>query len=166
MLSLKRELKIRLKDAKRVAILGIGSALRGDDALGLVLIEELKKSSRKTKLRLPFKLISCGSVPENYTGEIKKFKPSHILIIDAASMGRRPGRVSILNPERESLNVSFSTHHLPVKMLIDYLVYSLNCEVIPIIIQPKTIEFALPLSEEAGKAVREVSALIVEALKE
>lgn len=166
MFSLKRQLKKSLNGATRVAILGIGSPLRGDDALGLAIIEELKKSLRKQKKRMPLKLFVCGVTPENYTGEIKKFKPSHILIIDAAGMGRRPGMVSILDPERESFNVSFSTHCLPVKMLINYLVYSLNCQVIPIIIQPKSIEFALNLSRETESAIRGVSASIVEALKE
>ncbi len=73
--------------------------------------------------------------------------------------------MSILASDRENSNVSFSTHRLPVKMLIDYLVYSLNCLVIPIIIQPKSIEFVLPLYREAGMAVRKVSASIVEVLK-
>ena len=41
--NLKTILKKKLKDAKKIAVLGIGSALRSDDAAGLLVAEELKK---------------------------------------------------------------------------------------------------------------------------
>ncbi len=162
MLPLKRELKIRLKGAKRVAILGIGSPLRGDDALGLVIIKELKKSLSKQKKRMPLKLFSCGITPENYTGEIKKFKPSHILIVDAIDMGKVEGRINIIDARKKSANVSFSTHGLPIKMLMDYLTQSLGCRIVSIGIQPKSIEFGLSISSKVNKAIKKISNLIIE----
>jgi hydrogenase 3 maturation protease len=164
MLPLKRELKIRLKGAGRVAILGIGSTLRGDDVLGLAIIEELKKVLRRVKLRLPLKLFSCGLAPENYTGEIKKFKPTHILIVDATDAGKEAGRISIIDAKKKSANASFSTHSLPIKMLIDYLTHSLDCRIVCIGIQPKSIEFGSPLSGKVNKAIKHASTLIIENL--
>jgi hydrogenase 3 maturation protease len=160
MLSLKRELKIRLKGAKRVAILGIGSPLRGDDALGLVLIEELKALLRKVKLPMPLKLFSCGVTPENYTGEIKKFKPGHIIIVDALDMNKEAGSISIIDAKKESVNVSFSTHALPIRIFTDYLSHYLDCRIIFIGIQAKTVEFGAHLSYEANKSVKQVTRLI------
>ena len=162
MLSLKRKLKNSLKSAKRVAILGIGSPLRGDDALGPVLIEELKKSLKKTKSRIPLKLFSCGVTPESYTGEIKRFKPSLILIVDAVDMGKAAGQISIIDAGSQSANVSFSTHGLPLKMLIDYLNLSLGCSIVTIGIQPKSITFGLPISVKVDKAIKNISSLIIE----
>lgn len=162
MLYLKRELKKSLKGAKRVAILGIGSPLRGDDALGLVLIEELKKSLRKVKKRLPLKLFSCGVTPENYTGEIKRFKPSLILIVDALDMAKEAGKISIIDAKKKSANVSFSTHGMPLKMLIDYLIQSLGCRIVAIGIQPESIEFGLSISNKVNKAIKKISNLIIE----
>jgi hydrogenase 3 maturation protease len=162
MLSPKRKLKNSLKGAKRIAVLGIGSPLRGDDALGLALIEKLKKSLKKTKSRIPVKLFSCGVIPESYTGEIKKFKPSLILIIDALDLGKVAGEISIIDTKSQSANVSFSTHGLPLKMLIDYLSQSLGCKIVPLGIQPKSIIFGSPISAKVAKAVKDISSLIIE----
>lgn len=160
MLALKRKLRIQLKDAKRLAILGIGSPLRGDDALGLVIIEELKKFLRKQKKHLPLKLLDCGVTPENYTGEIKRFKPSHILIVDALDTGKVAGKISIIAAQKKSANTSFSTHHLPLGIFTDYLSHYLDCRIIFIGIQAKTIELGADLSSEANKSVKQVTRLI------
>lgn len=158
---LKKELKKRLKGVERVAILGIGSPLRGDDALGLVLIKELRKGFRKVEKITPLKLFSCGTTPENYTGEIKRFNPTHIIIVDAADMGKEAGTIDIIDTEKGSVNISFSTHSLPMKMYIDYLSHYLDCHIICIGIQPETVELGSPLSSKASKAVKRVSDLII-----
>jgi hydrogenase 3 maturation protease len=208
MLSLKKELKIRLRGARRVAILGIGSPLRGDDALGLFFIKELKllfnplrsqqaASGRKpprvrggftkTTKPVPLKLFSCGTTPESCTGEIKKFKPSHIIIVDAFDMGKEVGSISIIDAKKksangsaslamslkcsQSANVSFSTHAMPLKILVDYLSHYLNPEIIFIGIQAKNTEF-LPvgrqvgakLSYEVNKSVKQIAHSIKESL--
>ena len=79
--NLEKFLKNRLKEASRVAILAIGSEFRGDDAAGLLVAENLKKllkvSSRK------FKVFIGATAPENLTGDIKRFNPSHILLVDS-----------------------------------------------------------------------------------
>jgi hydrogenase 3 maturation protease len=167
MLSPKRELKIRLKGAKRVAVLGVGSLLCGDDALGLVLIEETRKSLKGVKRCVPLKLFSCGATPENYTGEVKKFRPSHILIVDALDMGETAGKIVLTEAGGKSANVSFSTHALPMKVLANYLIRSLGCRIICIGIQPKTIGFSCAarapfLSDKVHKSVKRVSGLIIE----
>ena len=164
MLPLKKELRVRFKGAKRAAILGIGSPLRGDDALGLVLIEELRKSLKGAKRRIRVKLFSCQTAPENFTGEIKKFKPDIILIIDALDMGKKAGRMSALDAKAKSVNVSFSTHGLPIKMFIDYLHHALSCRVITIGIQPKSLEFGAVLSKDVKKSIGKLSTLLKEIL--
>ncbi len=178
MFSLRKELKEKLKGSRRTAILGIGSYLRGDDALGLVFIEEIRKSLKKQKNRIPLKLFSCGTTPESFTGEIKKFKPDLILITDAMDMAKNPGTISAFEAKKNSANVSFSTHGLPIKILIDYLIQSLNCKIICIGIQPESLELTphlikpysskqgagpgLALSPGVSKAIKEISAFIAE----
>jgi len=111
---------------------------------------------------MPLKLFSCGVTPENYTGEIKRFKPSHILIVDALDMAKEAGEISIIDAKKKSVNVSFSTHGLPIKMLMDYLTQSLGCRIVSIGIQPESIEFGLPVSDKAAKAIKNISHLIIE----
>jgi hydrogenase 3 maturation protease len=164
MLSLKRELKKNLDGAKRVAVLGIGSSLRGDDALGLAFIAELKASLKKERSRIPLKLFSCGVVPENYTGAVKRFKPSLIIIVDALDMAEEPGRISLIDGKKKSSNVSFSTHGLPLNLLIDYLTRSLDCRIISFGIQPESVEFGSSLSKKVNRSVKKLSRLIMENL--
>src|SRR5574342_1091615 len=58
------ELRARL-EGKRVLILGVGNRLRGDDAVGPLLVEHLQG-----KVDIP--LIDAGEVPENYLGPIEE----------------------------------------------------------------------------------------------
>jgi hydrogenase 3 maturation protease len=161
----KAQLKKQLKGAQRLAILGIGSALRGDDALGLKIVAQLKKESISVKRPLSIKLFSCATTPENSTGEIRQFNPTHIIIVDALYIGKRPGSLSLVDLRQASFNVSFSTHGLPLKMLARYLARSLSCRVLCIGVEPKSLEFNAALSKEAERAVKKVCALIKGVLK-
>lgn len=156
----KRELAARLKGARRLAIVGIGSSVRGDDAAGLRVIERLRATLRKTKQPLPIKLFSCATTPENHTGEIKKFNPSHIIIVDAADMGKAAGSLRLIEPQVEKANVSFSTHSLSIELLVNYLSHFLDCQILIMGIQPTSVEFGAPLSAAVGKAVTGAARLI------
>ncbi len=140
--------------------MGIGSELRADDAAGLsvaVRMEKILKDNPNIKAY-------CGGVnPENLTGEIKKFNPSHIIIIDSADFGEKPGEVKIIQ-QQDIRGASFSTHQLPLKFLIDYLKESLACEIVLIGIQPKTISFGEMPSEEIALAIDMLSKMLKELL--
>lgn len=163
---LKKELQSRLKGARKVAILGIGSPLRGDDAAGPLFIKELDSAIKGAKVALPVKLFSCETAPENYTGDIRKFGPTHIIIVDAVDMGKEAGRADIVDLEKRNEQVSFSTHRLPISMFIEYLKQYLNCRVIMIGIQPKSIDFSAPLSGEVREAVKQVSSSVLGGLNQ
>ena len=155
---LKKTLKTRLEDASRIAVLGIGSDLRGDDAAGMIAAEKIKKffkTSRRIKVYLG------GTAPENLTGEIKRFKPTHLLIIDTADMKEKPGTILFLDPEIIGEGVTFTTHKLPAKVLVQYFQSSFPCKVIFIGIQPKAIDFGKAVS----KAVESASSAVAKAFK-
>lgn len=160
MANLKTILKQKLKDAKRIVVLGIGSELRADDAAGLIVAEELKKIKN-----LKLKVFLGSTAPENFTGEIIKFKPTHILIVDSVDTDQKPGFILLINPE-EVGGVSFSTHMLPVKMMVDYLLASLECEIIIIGIQPKILLFGETISKEVKKSTKQISNVIQQILQE
>ncbi len=163
MLSLKRELKIRLKGAKRVAILGIGSQLRSDDAAGIVIARKLQVYIKKMKIKA-LKVFLGETAPENLTGEIKKFDPTHLIIIDAIDFQKKAGAISIVDTRREK-GVSFSTHRMPLKIMKDYLYKSIACDMIIIGIQPESMEFCGGLSPKIQESVRVASEEIREVLK-
>jgi len=157
--SLTQELKNRLKKAKKIAVLGIGSELRADDAAGMLVAQGVRQGRK-------LKSFFGETAPENLTGEIKRFKPTHIIIVDTADIKQKPGTVLLLDSKDVGSGVSFSTHKLPAKILMDYFVQSLKCSVVLIGIQPKTLKFGEAVSKEVKDTVKEISSAIKEAAKQ
>jgi hydrogenase maturation protease HycI len=156
MLKLKNHLQKKLQKASKIALLGIGSELRGDDVAGLLVAETLKKRIRKPH---KFKAFFGATAPENITGEIREFGPSHLIMVDAAEIKGKAGTVKIIG-EEEIGGISFSTHTLPTKILVDYFKQSIGCKVIIIGIKPKSTKFGAPVSKEVKKTARELAAAI------
>ena len=68
-------------------IMCIGNREGGDDAIGPYIADKLKDSD--------INVIDCGTVPENYTGIVKKYNPDKLVIIDAADIGLKSGEFRI-----------------------------------------------------------------------
>jgi hydrogenase 3 maturation protease len=174
--SLRTAVRRKLKDARRVAVLAIGSSLRGDDAAGLQAAEQLRRVTTGTRVkaarsalrtRRPTLRIFLGeTAPENLTGEIKKFRPTHLVILDAADAARkRPGSITLVQHERLRGGSSISTHNMPVNVLVQYLQQSVPCKVLILGIQPKSREYGRPLSAPVKKAARRAAAALAAALR-
>ena len=159
MQNLTTELKDRLKGAKRVAVLGVGSEFRGDDAAGMLVAQAILKKTKKLKVFLG------ATAPENLTGEIRKYKPSHIVIVDTADMKETPGTILLLKPEELSKDITFSTHKMPAEVLIEYFIKSMGCAVTFIGIQPSTIKFGVKPSKNVIASSKEVASAIIAAVK-
>ena len=162
--SLRKTLRATLNSsvvgAKKLAVLCIGSELRGDDGAGVLVAERLQKSLANSRKRPPVKIFAGFTAPENLTGEIKRYKPSHVIIVDTADFKEAPGTVVVLDPGDVGSGVSFSTHKMPAKILVDYLQKSLACDVTIIGIQPKNIDFGEALSKIVAGAAKEVAGAI------
>jgi hydrogenase 3 maturation protease len=143
-----------------VVVLGVGSELRGDDVAGIIAASVIEKRTSGNK---DIKVLFGTTAPENYTGEIKKHLPTHIIIIDAAELGKKPGEVGIIE-EADIGGVSFSTHMLPTRMVIDYLRMFLSSEIITVGIQPERLEFDSKPTETVRKAAEALGEFISESL--
>ena len=154
---LKKSLKAKFKNEERVALLGVGSELRADDAAGMLVAKKLKEKCGNKRAR--FKVFFGETAPENLTGEIRKYKPDLLLIIDCANLGKKPGAISVLSSEQIA-GMSFSTHTLPLNMMVLYLLDSIKCDVAIIGIQPKSLEFGKKMSPAVIKAVAHVSKIL------
>lgn len=156
---LMENLKEKIKTATKVALLAVGSELRGDDAAGLLVAEEVQKKRPKI-----LEIVIGGTAPENQTGEIKRLKPSHLIIVDAAEMKAPPGTIKLISPE-EIGGFSFSTHALPLKVMIDFILQDIQCEVLIIAVQPKSLGFGSEVSPEVKKAAGEIAADLIGLLR-
>lgn len=135
----------------KAVILGIGNPLKGDDGVGPYIIEQLKAYS----LKLKAELINAETVPENYIQKLVDSKPDELVIIDAINFGGKPGEVKYFK-EVDSENISISTHNLPPELFINFIKSQTNAEITIIGIQPKSLQFDAPLSEEVNDAAKKL----------
>ena len=161
--TLKEILATKLKNAKKTAILAVGSSLRGDDVAGLLVAEYLNQFPPKIKGKHSFKVFIGETAPENFTGEIRRFEPSHIIIVDCAELGEKAGAVRLMSPQ-ETRGITFSTHSLPPRVMAQYFSDSFPCEIMMIGIQPKTLKFNESLSKEVRASCRKVARSIRDVL--
>lgn len=160
--SIKKVLRDRLANAKKIAVLGIGSDLRGDDGAGMLACEELdKKLSRAAKKKIG--IFFGSTAPENLTGEIKRYKPDHLLMIDTIEISQKPGTMLVVASDEIGENVSFSTHKIPSKILADYFKKSLGCKITMVGVQPANIDFGKKMSKTVKSACKEIAIAIKDA---
>lgn len=139
----------------RVAIVGIGHELRGDDAAGLAVARALHAPAAAPPAS-PVLVIEAGPAPENYTGQLRRFGPDLVLLVDAARMDEAAGAVRWLDwPATTGLGAS--THTLPPHILARYLVAELECEVAVLGIQPETTIIGATLSATVEQAVNKLA---------
>jgi hydrogenase 3 maturation protease len=162
--ALETTLKQKLENARRVAVLGIGSELRGDDAAGILTARQIEKIIEGKNTQPEIQVFIGETAPENLTGEIRKFQPTHLVIVDSADLDSEPGDIRVLNPD-EIGGASFCTHSLPIKVMTDYLLQSFDCQVITIGIQPGTLAFGARPSKQVIQAAKQLSAAIAKLLK-
>lgn len=154
------DLKEWLQDAKKVAVLGVGSRIKRDDAVGVAVVDQLKgKVSRSVRL------FDCETVPESFTGPIRQFAPSHVLIIDAAILGLNPGETRIFTPDSIVESAS-STHTLSLSIVSQYLASEVGAKVLVLGIQPKDLQLGTKMTRELTRAAKRISQVILSALSE
>jgi len=159
-LALRDELAVWLKDCSKIAILGIGNPLRGDDAVGMEIIKLLKG-----KVPRNVELLECETVPENFTREIKEFNPTHVLMIDAAQFEAEPGEPRLVPPENV-LGMTLSTHALPLSLMAEVIKDSINAKVMILGVQPGRIEFGEGLTPELQKSSKRIANILISALND
>lgn len=144
--------------------MGIGSELRADDFAGVVAAEQIAKISKKI-LYPQIEIFIGGTVPENITSQIKRFEPSHLLVIDAADIKAQPGQMAIIEQDQIT-GSTFSTHSLSIKIMADYLLFSLpDLKIVFVGIQPKDISLGREISAEVSKGIKELVSTIENMLK-
>ncbi|MFH1452950.1 MAG: hydrogenase maturation peptidase HycI [Armatimonadota bacterium] len=158
---MQNKLKEKLKGSKKIVVLVLGSDLRGDDEAGILVGKELEKKIDASKVQVLYGF----TAPENFTGQIKKINPTHIIMVDAAQMDKSPGDVDII--EKDSIDcITFSTHSLPIKIMVDYMKESIDAESVIIGIEPKDMGFDKKVSPEIKKAVKKTAKIILDVVKD
>jgi len=136
----------------RTLVLTIGNMLKGDDAVGPLLYEQLKG-------KISTEIIDAGTVPENYIHTIIKKAPENLLIIDAIDFGALAGAIQIFKPCRLN-SLVISTHCLSPRVFIDMIANEIDIKVYFLGIQPLQTQMGHPLSVEVYEAVQQLISIL------
>lgn len=160
LMSIESELKSWLSGYQRLVILGVGNPLRGDDSLGLAIL-------RRIRGRLPrnTKVIYGGVAPENFIGKIRMLKPSHVLIIDAALFGGKPGEARLILPEQIS-DMTISTHTIPLSLLAWLIQRETDAKIALLGIEPKNLGLEEGVSQEVREAIDRCAKMLINVINE
>jgi hydrogenase 3 maturation protease len=153
---LEQELKIFAEKYNKIIFLCIGNDMRGDDGVGPLIARNLAKLFKNQSELL---VINAETVPENYTGLIRKENPSHIIFIDAVEMKMNPGSIKLVK-YNEIADYNISTHAMPLSFMIKYLESFTDAKLLLIGIQPKSTGMSNPVSEEVKSGVEELTRII------
>ncbi len=147
-----------LRNARKLVVVGIGNELRRDDFVGVKIVRNVRENTSDRVM-----LIESETVPESFIDTITKFRPTHILIIDAGLLGLAPASVKFLESSEAlgPITTTISTHALPLRLFCEYLQRAIDTKIALIIVQPRRTDFGEGLSRE----VREVSDTVEKTLQ-
>lgn len=106
----------KLKNASKIAFMGIGEEKLADDAVGIYIISELLKYSNDK-----FLFINAGIDPMSRIDEIIDFQSSHLVLLDTCTLDKPPGTIAIIERENIHEYVPISSHTIPIHIVIDLL---------------------------------------------
>jgi len=158
--NLQTVLKKWLNKSKKVVIAGIGNPIRNDDYIGVKIVHELRN-----KIPSRVHIYECETVPESFLEPIIEFNPSHVLLIDAAMLGLKPGSIRLINPE-QIINFSpITSHTLPLRVFCEFIKKTTESKIALLLIEPKNTDFGEKISPEVQKAAEKITILLPKLLK-
>lgn len=144
----------------RIALLGIGNELQGDDGAGVAVARTLQPVGIPDSALI----LEAGLAPENQTGVLRRFLPDLVILVDAAHMQQAPGAICWLDWQ-DTTGISASTHTLPLHMFARYVHMEFDCEVVLLGIQPAQNAMFAPLSAPVQSAVDTIVQTLAAALR-
>ena len=152
---IQKDLKNWLTGSKKVVIAGIGNPIRSDDYVGLKIVERLKGKMPKNVL-----LLEAETVPESYFSEIEDFRPSHVLLIDAANLGLKPGQARLVDPKAIGNYSAVTTHLLPLRVFCEYVRQVTGAKIGLLLIEPENMEFGEDLTPQVEAAAQRLAKVL------
>jgi len=150
-MSLKSQLNDFLKDYDKLIVLGVGNELKSDDGVGPFIIKKLQFENIENENII---FIDGKTVPENFTGKIRKEKPSHLIIVDACIMNSNPGDMQIVN-RHDFASIGISTHSMSLSFFVRYLEKDTDFKIMFVGIEPESMDWGENPTPKVEKAADE-----------
>lgn len=133
----------------KVAIVGLGYEMRGDNAAGVVIAHALQPLAEQCQNVV---VIAAGTAPDHHTRLLRHAAPGLIVLVEAVEFNKPPGTVKWI-PWDATANLMTATDTLT---LFNRLVNQLHCEIALIGIQPAETAVGAALSPEVRQAIDQV----------
>lgn len=137
---------------------GIGSSLRRDDGVGPFIIQSLEDEIRETE---KIKLLNAGDQPERLMNLAEESAVKKIILFDAASFHSPAGTIRKIEIHQIP-DTAFSTHRIPLSIVLTVLQEDLNVEIHCLGIQPLTMDLGDTLSPPVLEAAEEVISCLLD----
>lgn len=157
--SAQKQLERWFSKAERVALAGVGNPIRMDDYVGVRVVQDLQgRVSEKVYL------MECETVPEDFMPQIIDFSPTHVLLIDAALLGLKPGSFKLVEPERLTMSPAFSTHMLPLRIFCEHVAETTQAKIALLLVEPEKSDFGEGLTPSVQASEKEIVQTLLELL--
>jgi len=134
---------------------------KSDDRLGVSLALALGRAlPADPRLRV----VSGGEAPENFTGQVRAFAPSHVLLLDAVDHALVPGTAFLVDAGTITMG-DMTSHRLPLKLLMDFLAATMPCRVVLVGVQPRTMRPGKRLSAPVRRTVAPLAGFLAQAIR-
>lgn len=134
-------------------VITIGNPLRADDGVGPFIGEQVADHDGLL-------VLNALMNPEDIVEDAIGYKPEKMIVIDAADFGGVPGEIRIIPLDQLQHYTVLSTHYFPIHVSLGLIREETGAELVILGIQPASVEFGDPMSEE----VRQTARLVIEYL--
>lgn len=143
-----------IKDSK-LKVIAVGNDLYGDDGIGNAVLHALEQMPEMKEIELVDGATDALGLIDHFLGA------DHVIIVDAAQMGEKPGTVKVFSKEEVKLHIKMD--HLSVHGIslaetfeIAQVVDSLPGKITIIGIEPKNIGISQNLSDVVTRSIPEI----------
>ena len=158
--NLQTDLERWLNKSKKIVIAGIGNPIRNDDFVGVKIVQELKN-----KVPNEVQLYECETIPESFLEPIIELNPTHILLIDAALLGLKPGAIRLIDPEQVMNFSPITSHTLPLRVFCEFIKKTTESKIALLLIEPKNTGFGEEITPEVQAAAEQILELLPKLIK-
>ena len=145
---------------KVIKVIAVGNDLYGDDGVGNAVLHALEKIPDMKDVELIDGATDALGLIDHFS------ETDHVIIVDAAQMGEKPGTVKVFNKEEVKLKIKMdhlSVHGISLAETFDIaqLVDSLPKKITIIGIEPQNIGISQKLSEVVTQSIPEVVSNVI-----
>ncbi|MGB2728194.1 MAG: hydrogenase maturation protease [Halobacteriota archaeon] len=159
-----------MKNHKKIAIIGIGNLLMGDDGIGIHVVKELVENRR---MSIPQGVEIYDGMTDSFLVLEQMEGADKAIIIDACDMNAKdpPGSIKKFKfkfdkdkdeEDFDSFNLSLHDFDIFNALRISKHTHELPAEIIIVGVKPESIKYDMELSPRLEKAVPEIIKIIFE----